>query len=390
MPAKPKKPYPDFPLFAHQSGQWAKKIRGKTHYFGTWADPDAALARFKAEQDDLYAGMKPVRHDGTSVSDACNEFLIAKRARIETGELTVRTWEEYKKSAARMVRVLGRSTPVEKLTPSDFEKLRADIASTRKAVSLSNEVQRCRTILKFAYDHGLIAQPVRYGSAFSKATKKVLRVARNARPKRFLEPEAIRAMIGVADVHARAQLLLGINAGFGQMDLATLPKAAVDLESGWVRFARQKTGIDRECPLWPETIESLRESQAKRWPGFPHLAHLWFVTKAGNELVWFREGKGGRMDSVGAMFRKYALRCGVKLSGVGFYSLRHTFRTVADECRDPAAVKRIMGHSEEDPTDEMRAIYVERIAPERLTAVTEHVRKWLNLAGQCPDNVRSE
>jgi hypothetical protein len=46
-PGKAEKPYPDFPLFLHQTGQWAKKVRGKLHYFGT----DAALAKYMAYID---------------------------------------------------------------------------------------------------------------------------------------------------------------------------------------------------------------------------------------------------------------------------------------------------------------------------------------------------
>ena len=75
--ARPRKPHPEYPLFPHRSGQWAKKIKGRTVYFGAWADPDAALNRFLHQRDDLYAGRKPrpVSADGFNVRDAINHFL---------------------------------------------------------------------------------------------------------------------------------------------------------------------------------------------------------------------------------------------------------------------------------------------------------------------------
>jgi len=39
---KPNKPYPEYPLYAHATKRWAKRIRGVIHYFGTWGDPDGA------------------------------------------------------------------------------------------------------------------------------------------------------------------------------------------------------------------------------------------------------------------------------------------------------------------------------------------------------------
>jgi hypothetical protein len=39
---KPERPDPESSLFPHAAGVWAKRIRGKMHYFGPWHDPDGA------------------------------------------------------------------------------------------------------------------------------------------------------------------------------------------------------------------------------------------------------------------------------------------------------------------------------------------------------------
>src|SRR5438477_5055952 len=93
---KPPKPYPDFPLFPHATGRWAKKIRGQMHYFGPWTDPDGALAKYLDQKDALHAGRKPrPDSDALTVKVLANKFLNHKHALVDAGELTPRTWSEY-------------------------------------------------------------------------------------------------------------------------------------------------------------------------------------------------------------------------------------------------------------------------------------------------------
>ncbi|HJN07074.1 MAG TPA: hypothetical protein QF564_00160 [Pirellulaceae bacterium] len=57
-PRKPAKPEGS-PLYPHNSGKWAKKIRGKLHYFGRWDDHDAALKQYESTREALESGVDP-------------------------------------------------------------------------------------------------------------------------------------------------------------------------------------------------------------------------------------------------------------------------------------------------------------------------------------------
>ena len=100
---RPAKPHPDFPLFPHQNGQWCKKVRGKHRFFGVWPDPDAALAKWLDQKDDLLAGRTPRVNGGElTVKDLCERFVSAKRDLVDSDELALRTWGEYNAGCLRL------------------------------------------------------------------------------------------------------------------------------------------------------------------------------------------------------------------------------------------------------------------------------------------------
>jgi integrase len=368
---KPNKPRPDFPLFPHATGRWAKKIRGKQHYFGPWSDPDGALAKYEEQADALHAGRTP-RPDpeALTVKDLANAFLNAKKAQMDAGELSPRTWDGYKGACDFLVKQLGKARLVSDLGPDDFAKLRNQLAKRYGPHGLGTAIQYLRCACKYAYDAGLIDRPIRYGPGFKRPSKKTLRLHRAKQGPKLFTAEEVRRMIDAAGQPLRAMILLAINAGLGNADCGRLPQSAVDLDGGWLDYPRPKTGINRRCPLWPETVAALREALAARpEPKDPENAGLVFITQRG--YAWAKDTNDCPVAKETAKLLRRLEIAGRK--GVGFYTLRHTFRTVADEAKDQPAADFIMGHE----VAHMSSVYRETISDARLRAVTDHVRTWL-------------
>ena len=370
-PGKPTKPYPDFPLFAHAAGVWAKKIRGKLHYFGPWSDPDAALASYLAQKDDLHAGRTPRPDAGAAtVKDAANAFLNAKKDSLEAGELSPRTWREYTDACALLVARFGKGRLLDDLRPADFASLRKSMAAKWGAYRVGNVIQYVRSVFKHAFDAELIDRPVRFGPGFKRPSKKVVRLHRAEQGPKMFTSDEVRRMIDAAGLPLKAMILLGINAGFGNADCGNLPLSAVDFDNAVINFPRPKTGIARRCTLWPETTAALQEALAKRpTPKSETDTGLFFVTKYG--LSWHKDIPGGPISKETAKLLKALGINGRKR--LNFYALRHTFRTVADESKDQPAVDFVMGHE----VAHMSSVYRETISDERLRAVADHVRRWL-------------
>ncbi|MBN1394197.1 MAG: tyrosine-type recombinase/integrase [Pirellulales bacterium] len=379
---RPKKPRKDFPLYPHRAGYWAKKVRGRTVYFGRVSDDPkgkAALELWLEQKDDLLAGRepRPKSSDELTVADLCNEFITHKETLRDNRELSPRTYRGYFDTCARVVKVFKRGRIVADLSPADFGQLRKVLARTRGPVALRNEMQRVRSIFKFAFDHGLILAPIRYGQSFAKPKLDIVRKAREAHRERFgdrmFEAKEIRAILADCKQPLRAMILLAANTGLGQTDIARLPLKTVNLDTGWVDYARPKTGVPRHIPLWPETVKALRQWIQRRPKARQRTdARLMFLTVRGAPWVKVND-KGAPKDAILQEFNKVVRRLGLKRPRRGFYSLRHGFETVGCETGDQIAVNAIMGHVDTS----MAGTYRERIGEDRLRRVTNHIRAWL-------------
>jgi integrase len=391
---KPEKPRPDFPLFAHECGQWCKKILGKLYYFGVWADPHAALDKYLKERDALHQGKKPREEtEGLTVIYAANHFLTTKEALMNEGGLSPRTMQGYKLARGEVVTTFGKARLVEDLDTDDFAKLRNKMSKRYGPHGLGTFIQCARCLFKHAFDAGLIDRPIRFGPGFKRPSKKriCLHKAKQG-PKLFTAEEVRKLLDALAGKEVatgrvgddgkpelvtlapnpglRAMVLLGINCGFGNADCGRLPISTLDLKAGAFDYPRPKTGIQRRVVLWPETVEALRLAlAARRAPKSAAHAGLVFLTSKG--LSWSKDTND---DPISKEMRKLLHALGINgRKGLNFYALRHTFRTVADEARDQPAADYLMGHE----APHMSSHYRERIGDERLKAVVDHVHSWL-------------
>lgn len=399
MPRKTvvKKPKLGPSLFLHKSTQqWTAKFDGKFVYFGK--DPDEALRLYQKELPDRQAGRNPraevVETDNPTVGEVCNRFLTTKKGKMESGEMTPISWRDYYNVCEMLIEFFGKKTFVLKLGSADFEKLRNKLAKTRGAHALASCIQKVRTIFKYAFDADMIVRPVKFGPEFKKPSKSIMRKTRNKAPKRLFTAEELRKIIDAAKSPLKAMILLGINAGYGQSDIANLTINAIDFKKEWIDYPRPKTGVNRRCHLWPETIEALKEALKNRpEPKDNEDARLVFITKYGKRWVRVKErvdkkGKeigGVPIDSVNLEFNKLlkptnetakektATKTLDMKNGCAFYAIRHTFRTIADEVKDQPAANFLMGHIDEHISGDYR----EEISDTRLKAITEFVRAWL-------------
>jgi integrase len=138
--------------------------------------------------------------------------------------------------------------------------------------------------------------------------------------------EEVRAMLAACDGFSektKLYLLLMLNCGMYQNDIAELHRDEVNWSKGTLARARSKTR-ERSGPvvtykLWPETFALLKKHRARE-------GELALTTDEGNPLVrfWLEDGAMRRYDCIQSAWTRLAGKLGVRKIRLGMKHLRKT------------------------------------------------------------------
>ena len=407
---RPVKPYDGFPMNVHPNGQWCKRINGTLRYFGN-GDWRPALARFNRESPYWYAGQTPpaesftvvgstthpptVPNAGPTLDEVGTRFWARELKRQRRGDICLESYLDTRRAVTAMFDHLGRKRRLLLLTPDDWADFRhflltepdpKDKSRRRRGVdSLGRAISYIRAMLSWAEENVLQpGQPVRTGDSFDRVPKsekwKSRRKSERKNGARIFTPDQIGKIAAECPVVLRAMFLLGLNGGYGAVDLSSMPLDVIDLDAATIEYDRVKTGVPRIVTLWPRTVEALRVAlplRPKAKPGYE--AHA-FLTRCGvpfcrSQAVEDEDGNpinAKRANAVAGEFTKVLTALGMKRPGLNFYAVRHTFRTAAGMAGDEEATDFIMGHS----MGESAEWYI-RPDIARLRIVTDHVERTL-------------
>ncbi len=204
----------------------------------------------------------------------------------------------------------------------------------RKPKSISHVVKKIKYMIEWAHRKHLIDEMPRNLKEFG--------LVHLSQPEpETLSKDEFEALYEKADGRGKLYLLLALNCGYTQMDIATLERWMVDFETGIITRKRHKTirppdpkkGVPQHSKLWPRTLDLLRKEAAPT-------GDLLLKSSGGGPLLLCEVGDDGKVSTYNS-FRSWfkALRKGITTKT--FSDIRNTGATlIMNQYRcDPRAKK---------------------------------------------------
>lgn len=368
--SKPEKPYSGFPLFASANGQWAKKVKGRLYYFGTWkADPkgEAAMKDWDARREGILAGLDGLRAAPTKAVATLGSlgalYLEDKRQRMLSHTLSPRTYRDLLVEIPAFVSKAGPNAEVAAMGPSYFAAYgKALIERGLGRCAQRRVITYIRGLFHWGAKNGYSTLPI-FGTGFvaPSISPDAMRQARikagqadNSR--RIVTGPEVTKLLDVANPQFKAIILVALNCGLGPADLGRLRWHHLDMKTGVFEMPRGKTGTARQNYLWAKTRKALaRVAKLKQQRAAIEREGrnaLVFISRTGrpmaheSEIIADGVSAGVRIsNAITRTFARLLRKADLKnLSGI--YRLRHTMKTLGKAARDPDALDLMMGHAD--------------------------------------------
>lgn len=85
-----------------------------------------------------------------------NHFLRAKQRKVDAGELKLASFNVLCRASRNLIETFGPERLVDDITPEDFGRLRARIATGHGPIYVGDQVQKTRAVFKHDYEAGLL------------------------------------------------------------------------------------------------------------------------------------------------------------------------------------------------------------------------------------------
>lgn len=348
-----------FPLTLHPTGQYCKKIKGKLYYFGN--DKQKALKRYLEQAAFLHAGKTAKltsANNNLSLKTLCNLYLDHQESRATIGETKLRNVYDLILLLRAFVKFVGATRAVTDVSTFELQNYRQKLIRGGLAPrTVNNHISAVKAMYHWAVENEIID--------IAPNLKAIKKISGPKTERPTFTSEQIRKLLEHANDKIKAMIWLGLNCGFGCTDCSELRWEHLDFKNNRVDFPRTKTGIERNLPLWEETIKSLRV--------IPRINERVFNTRGGRKYVRVtqKRAKDGTVkltnyDGISSEFSKLLKKARVKTKkGVGFYALRRTAATLTARSGDPFAVQRLLGHADL----KMATTYVQNISEQTDRAI---------------------
>jgi integrase len=255
----------------------------------------------------------------TTIRELVDAYLTFRKSQADSGDLSVAMYTDdyYQLEAfADHCKKNGKTSLAEVVTPDFLNKHKADTRDKYSVTTLWHSVKAVKRLLTWGWKQERLESLPRNLDDYAK-------VERPKPAPKFFMVEEVKSMYASATDRMRLYILLALNGGLTQIDIATLTHNMVDWKIGIISRDRNKTGVPQGCKLWPTTLALLKQAATNSNAKGNNLV---LVSEEGNQLTYETvsiDGKHSKVDSIRSAFGRLKIKCKLK-DNRGFKTFRKT------------------------------------------------------------------